>query len=56
MPQFLENKLTQQYGEKSAIPFKVMNKLGYMRGNQETAKGKAAQKKHDDDVLAGKTK
>lgn len=47
MPAFLEKKLKQEYGENSATPYKIMNSLGYMRGNKETAKGKAAQKKHD---------
>ncbi len=49
MPKFLEKKLKKQYGEKSDIPYKVMNKLGYMHGNKETAKGAAAQRKHDSD-------
>lgn len=47
MPKFLENKLKAEYGANSSTPYKVMNKLGYMRGNKETAKGRAAQKKHD---------
>jgi hypothetical protein len=46
MPKFLERKLKKQYGEKSKIPYAVMNKLGYMRGSKETAKGRAAEKKH----------
>ena len=46
MPEFLEKKLKSQYGEGSDIPYKVMNKLGYMHGSKETAKGKAAQAKH----------
>jgi hypothetical protein len=47
MPAFLEAKLKSEYGAKSAAPYKIMNKLGYMRGNKETAKGAAAQRKHD---------
>jgi hypothetical protein len=47
MPKFLETKLKKEYGAKSDIPYKVMNRLGYMLGNKETAAGKAAQKKHD---------
>jgi hypothetical protein len=47
MPVFLEAKLKREYGADSAIPYKVMNKLGAMRGNKETAKGKRMQKKHD---------
>lgn len=46
MPVFLEKKLKSQYGAKSAVPYKIMNKLGYMRGNKETAAGRAAQRKH----------
>jgi len=47
MPKFLESKLKAEYGAKSTTPYKIMNKLGYMRGNKETAKGAAAQAKHD---------
>jgi len=53
MPKFLENKLKQEYGEKSAIPYKVMNKLGAMHGNKETAKGAAMEKKHEADMKTG---
>lgn len=47
MPRFLEKKLKAEYGQNSSIPYKVMNSLGVMRGNKETAKGKAMQAKHD---------
>lgn len=47
MPEFLEKKLKAEYGQNSKIPYKVMNKLGYMRGSKETAKGRRAQAKHD---------
>jgi hypothetical protein len=46
MPKFLEKKLKARYGKKSKIPYKIMNKLGAMRGNKETAKGRAMAKKH----------
>lgn len=46
MPKFLENKLKKEYGAKSDIPYKIMNKMGAMRGNKETAKGKAMARKH----------
>ena len=49
MPAFLEKKLKARYGSKSAIPYKIMNKLGAMRGNKETAKGAAMQAKHERD-------
>lgn len=47
MPKFLENKLKAEYGANSAIPYKVMNAIGAMRGNKETAKGAAMERKHD---------
>ena len=51
MPAFLEAKLIERYGANSSIPYKIMNRLGYMRGSKETARGAAAQKKHVADVL-----
>ena len=47
MPAFLEAKLKSEYGENSKIPYKVMNKIGAMRGNKITKKGKRMQAKHD---------
>src|ERR1700690_3476044 len=47
MPKFLETKLKKEYGEKSAVPYKVMNSIGAMRGNKETAKGRAMEEKHE---------
>ena len=47
MPAFLEAKLKKEYGKDSKIPYKVMNAKGYMRGTKETAKGKAAERKHN---------
>ena len=47
MPKFLEDKLKREYGENSATPFKVMNSIGAMHGNKETAKGAAMEKKHE---------
>jgi hypothetical protein len=46
MPKFLEEKLKKHYGANSDIPYKIMNKLGFMRGNKTTAKGCAAEAKH----------
>jgi hypothetical protein len=46
VPEFLEKKLKQQYGADSAIPYKVMNAMGAMRGSKETAKGRAMERKH----------
>jgi hypothetical protein len=56
MPAFLEAKLKREYGEGSSVPYKVMNKLGAMRGNKETAKGKRMQKKHDAKMHGGEMK
>lgn len=47
MPAFLEQKLKAEYGSNSKIPYKVMNAVGAMRGNKETARGRAMQRKHD---------
>ena len=56
MPEFLEEKLKKQYGANSSIPYKVMNSIGAMRGNKETAKGAAMEKKHMQDMLSRKKK
>lgn len=56
MPEFLEKKLKKEYGEKSDIPYKVMNKLGYMRGSKETKKGKKAEIKHQHAALSKMSK
>lgn len=50
MPAFLEKKLKQEYGAKSSIPYKVMNKLGVMKGNKVTPKGNAMEKTHKSKV------
>jgi len=47
MPAFLESKLKAQYGANSAIPYKVMNSIGAMKGNKETSKGRAIEAKHE---------
>ena len=49
MPKFLEEKLKKEYGAKSDIPYKVMNKLGVMHGSRETKKGKREEEKHVED-------
>jgi hypothetical protein len=49
MPKFLETKLKREYGENSAVPFKVMNSIGVMKGNKETEKGREMEKKHEED-------
>lgn len=56
MPKFLEQKLKNEYGEESPVPYKIMNKMGVMKGNKETAKGKHMEKKHKMDRLKSKVK
>jgi hypothetical protein len=47
MPQFLENKLKAEYPGNAHAVYGTLNAIGAMRGNKETAKGKAMQRKHD---------
>jgi hypothetical protein len=56
MPEFLERKLKKEYGTDSKIPYMVMNKLGVMHGNKETAKGRHEEKKHEAKTRALKNK
>ncbi len=46
MPEFLERKLKKQYGEKSDIPYKIMNDKGLMHGSKTTAKGRKTEAQH----------
>lgn len=55
MPAFLEQKLKAEYGANSPTVYKVLNKLGAMRGNKETAKGRAMQAKHERDQARKRT-
>jgi len=50
MPKFLEKKLKKEYGAKSDIPYRIMNKIGAMRGSKTTAKGRAMEAKHKKDT------
>ena len=47
MPKFLEDKLKKEYGGDKHAIYGTMNKIGAMRGNKETAKGRAMTKKHN---------
>ena len=38
--------MKERYGENSSVPYKIMNARGFMHGSKETAKGRAAEKKH----------
>ncbi len=49
MPKFLEEKLKKEYPDNPSAVYGTMNKLGYVRGNKETKKGKKAEKKHEAD-------
>lgn len=53
MPAFMEAKLKKEYGADSKVPYKIMNAQGFMKGNQETAKGAAAEAKHDKKPMLG---
>lgn len=46
MPEFLEKKLKEEYPNNPGAVYGTMNKLGYMKGNKETAKGKAVEIKY----------
>jgi hypothetical protein len=47
MPKFLEKKLRAEYGDNPHAIYGTMNKLGAMRGNKITAKGREMEKKHE---------
>ena len=47
MPKFLEDKLKREYPNNPHAVFGTMNAIGAMRGNKETAKGRAMQAKHN---------
>lgn len=46
MPAFLEKKLREEYGDNPRAIYGTMNKMGAMRGNKETAKGREMERKH----------
>jgi len=46
MPAFLERKLKKEYGDNPGAIYGTMNKLGYMKGSKETAKGRKAEAQH----------
>ncbi len=50
MPAFLEAKLRKEYGDNPHAIYGTMNKIGAMRGNKITKKGKRMQAKHDRDT------
>ena len=54
MPKFLENKLKREYPGNPRAVYGTLNKLGAMKGNKETAKGKRMTAKHLKDMLSGR--
>ncbi len=47
MPKFLEEKLKAEYGNNSHAIYGTLNKIGAMRGNKITPKGRLMEKKHN---------
>lgn len=56
MPKFLEAKLRKEYGNNPGAIYGTMNKLGVMKGNKETAKGRAMEAKHAASIKKGGNK
>jgi hypothetical protein len=56
MPKFLEDKLKREYPNNPGAVWGTMNKLGAVRGNKITAKGKQMERKHAADVRKGKVR
>jgi hypothetical protein len=54
MPDFLERKLKAEYGGNKHAIYGTLNKIGAMRGNKITARGRRMEKKHARDVKMGK--
>lgn len=52
MPKFLETILRKEYGNDPHAIYGTMNKIGAMRGNKETAKGRQMQAKHNKKLSA----
>lgn len=47
MPKFLEERLKKEYGDNPHAIYGTLNKIGAMKGNKETKKGRLMEKKHD---------
>jgi hypothetical protein len=47
MPEFIERKLKKEYRNNDHAIYGTMNKLGLVKGNRETAKGKRVEAKHE---------
>lgn len=47
MPKFLERELEKEYPDNPHAVWGTMNKVGAVRGNKETAKGRRMERKHE---------
>lgn len=54
MPDFLERKLRREYGDNPRAIYGTMNRIGAMRGNRETGKGRDMERKHKTDVRSAR--
>ena len=54
MPVFLEEKLKKEYPGNPRAVYGTMNKIGAMRGSKVTRKGLQMEKKHQQDLKAGR--
>lgn len=52
MPEFLEKKLEKEYPGNPHAVYGTMNKIGAMKGSNETAKGRRMEKKHKAKTMA----
>lgn len=50
MPKFLEAKLKKEYPGNNNAVYGTLNAIGAMKGNKETAKGRAMDAKHKRDM------
>lgn len=47
MPKFLEKKLKKEYPNNPHAIYGTMNKIGAMKGNKETKKGRKMEAQHE---------
>lgn len=50
MPKWLEDQLKREYPNNPHAVYGTLNAIGAMRGNKETAKGRAMTRKHQADM------
>ena len=56
MPKFLEDRLKKEYPNNPHAVYGTLNKIGAMKGPNETKKGRAMERKHAADVKKGRAK